>query len=87
MVLLVQNVCSTNPLKFMEKNRVGDQTICSAYSPGGSFFVTGCSDHIIRVYDTAIDPPQLQVELTGHTVSVASYSNTTQCRLVGRIFL
>ena len=50
---------------------MGDQTLCSAYSPGGSFFVTGCSDHIIRVYDTAIDPPQLQVELTGHTVSPA----------------
>lgn len=70
-MLLVQHVRSSNPQKFMEKNRVGDQTLCSAYSPGGSFFVTGCSDHIIRVYDTAIDPPQLQVELTGHTVSPA----------------
>lgn len=73
-------MCSSVPLKFMEKNRVGDQTLCSAYSPGGSFYVTGCSDHIIRVYDTAVDPPQLEVELKGHTVSPAGGDQRTYIR-------
>ena len=33
------NFCSTHrttPIKFMEKNRVSDQTLCSAFSPGES---------------------------------------------------
>ena len=25
---------SSTPVKFMEKNRMGDQTLCSAFSPG-----------------------------------------------------
>jgi hypothetical protein len=58
------------PTKFMEKNRVGDRTTCSASSPGGMFFVTGCSSHI-RVYDTSQFPPILQSELSSHTEQIS----------------
>ena len=66
----------------MEKNRVSDQTLCSAFSPGksqtpyyqyyraptpgGKFYVTGGTDKIVRVYEMS-DPPLLVNELTGHT--------------------
>ena len=52
----------------MEKNRMGDQTLCSAYSTGGTYFVTGCSDHTLRIYDTSGEAPTSPKELTGHTV-------------------
>ena len=28
------SICSATAIKFMEKNRMGDQTLCSAFSPG-----------------------------------------------------
>lgn len=59
---------STSPIKFMEKNRMGDQTLCSAFSAGGKYFVTGGTDHILRVYVCNPGPPVLQAELDGHTV-------------------
>ena len=60
--------CSESPVKFMEKNRIADRTLCSAVSPGGTFFVTGCSS-TISVYNTSRSSPILMAELTEHTVS------------------
>ena len=49
---------------------MGDQTLCSAFSAGGKYFVTGGSDHILRAYLCIPGPPTLQGELNGHTVCV-----------------
>uniref|UniRef100_A0A1X7SVG1 Uncharacterized protein n=1 Tax=Amphimedon queenslandica TaxID=400682 RepID=A0A1X7SVG1_AMPQE len=68
------------PVKFMEKNRVSDQTLCSAFSPGGKFYVTGGTDKIVRVYEMS-DPPILVNELTGHTdrILTIQFNNNGQC--------
>ena len=34
--LITPHTPSNTPIKYMEKNRVGDQTLCSAFSPGQS---------------------------------------------------
>lgn len=47
---------------------MGDQTLCSAFSAGGKYFVTGGTDHILRVYVCIPGPPVLQAELDGHKV-------------------
>ncbi|XP_019860715.1 PREDICTED: bromodomain and WD repeat-containing protein 3-like [Amphimedon queenslandica] len=64
----------------MEKNRVSDQTLCSAFSPGGKFYVTGGTDKIVRVYEMS-DPPLLVNELTGHTdrILTIQFNNNGQC--------
>ena len=49
---------------------MGDQTLCSAFSAGGKYFVTGGTDHILRVYVCNPGPPVLLAELDGHTVSL-----------------
>ena len=36
LLLLLLLFFSDKPIKFMEKNRVSDQTLCSAFSPGKS---------------------------------------------------
>ena len=52
---------------------MGDQTLCSAFSPGGKYFVTGGTDHILRVYVCNPGPPALQAELDGHKVCTYVY--------------
>jgi len=47
---------------------MGDQTLCSAFSAGGKYFVTGGTDHILRVYLCNPDSPILHAELDGHKV-------------------
>ena len=41
---LIRNV----PVKFMEKNRVGDQTLCSAFSPGIQNYLCALQ-HILNI--------------------------------------
>ena len=49
----------------------------SSSSLGGKYFVTGGTDHIIRVYLCIPGPPTLQAELEDqHTVSVAVTSSS-----------
>lgn len=36
------------------------------WSPDGSTFATGCSDHRIRFWDVGVEPPQLVGDLAGH---------------------
>lgn len=79
---------------------MGDQTLCSAFSPGkfspnpqllldpsplssfssslgGKYFVTGGTDHIIRVYLCIPGPPILHAELEDqHTVSIPMTSSS-----------
>jgi WD40 repeat protein len=62
------NEFGSEPLKFNERQRVGDQLLCSAFSPGGSFLVTGGTDHTVRVYRVNPPPSQQIAELHGHTV-------------------
>ena len=45
---------STTPIKYMEKDRVGDQTLCSAFSPG-----------ICPHYTCYVTPPVAMVTNTG----------------------
>ncbi len=47
---------------------MGDQTLCSSFSAGGKYFVTGGTDHILRVYICNPGPPVLVAELDGHKV-------------------
>ena len=49
---------------------MGDQTLCSGFSPGGKYFVTGGTDRILRMYVCIPGPPVLQAELSGHTVRI-----------------
>jgi WD40 repeat protein len=66
------NEFGSEPLKFNERQRVGDQLLCSAFSPGGSFLVTGGTDHTVRVYRVNPPPSQQIAELHGHTDQVLS---------------
>ena len=70
MEVYVPFILSSSPIKFMEKNRMGDQTLCSAFSSGGKYFVTGGTDHLLRVYVCIPGPPVLYTELDGHKVCV-----------------
>ena len=54
---------------------MGDQTLCSAFSAGGKYFVTGGTDHILRVYLCIPDSPTLHAELEGHKVKGGSRAN------------
>ncbi|XP_065906501.1 bromodomain and WD repeat-containing protein 3-like isoform X2 [Dysidea avara] len=66
------------PIKIMEKTRVGDQTVCSAYSPGGHYFVTGGTDHMVRVYNMYPTPTPEPWELHGHTdrIMIVKFGHT-----------
>ena len=68
LLLLSAFVHRSQPLKFNERQRVGDQVLCSAFSPGGSFLVTGGTDHTVRVYRVNPPPSHQIAELHGHTV-------------------
>jgi bromodomain and WD repeat domain-containing protein 1/3 len=72
---------SDAPIKFMEKNRISDQTLCSAFSPGGNFYVTGGTDRIVRVYRINPDSPVVLAELKGHNdrIMTVQFSNAGQC--------
>ncbi|XP_065677102.1 bromodomain and WD repeat-containing protein 3 isoform X2 [Hydra vulgaris] len=60
------------PIKFNEKSRPGAQMLCSSFSPGGSFLVTGSSDNFIRIYQLYPDGPEKIVELPNHVDHVDS---------------
>ncbi|XP_062510721.1 bromodomain and WD repeat-containing protein 3-like isoform X2 [Corticium candelabrum] len=66
------NEFGSEPIKFNERQRVGDQLLCTAFSPGGSFLVTGGTDHTVRVYRVNPAPSQQIAELHGHTDQVLS---------------
>ena len=44
--------------------------LCSSFSSGGTFLVTGSTDNLIRVYQVHPPPPDKIAELEGHTVFV-----------------
>lgn len=60
------------PIRFIEKSRPGTQMVCSSFSPGGSFLVSGSTDHIIRIYQMAPGPPERIAELDVHNDHVDS---------------
>eukprot|EP00794_Sanderia_malayensis_P000318 gene318-948_t len=62
----------STPVKFNEKSRPGAQMLCSSFSPGGSFLVTGSSDSVIRVYQMMPAPPERIAELAAHSDHVDS---------------
>ncbi|XP_078699475.1 bromodomain and WD repeat-containing protein 3-like isoform X1 [Branchiostoma floridae x Branchiostoma belcheri] len=74
------NTCTFNqtPIKFADRSRAGAQLLCSSFSPGGTFLVTGNSDHIIRVYFLSVAGPDRIAELEAHTDKVDSiqYNNS-----------
>ena len=47
---------------------MANRTQCSSFSTGGKYFVTGGTDHILRVYVCIPGPPVLQAELVRHKV-------------------
>lgn len=60
---------------------MGDQTLCSAFSAGGKYFVTGGTDHILRVYVCNPGPPVLHAELDGHKVLKDIQSQRVKVRI------
>ncbi|XP_065837497.1 bromodomain and WD repeat-containing protein 3-like isoform X2 [Oscarella lobularis] len=66
------NEFGEEPQKFVEKRKPSDQLLCSAFSPGGSFLVTGGTDHVVRIYRVNPPPSQQIAELEGHTENVLS---------------
>ncbi|XP_073258237.1 PH-interacting protein-like [Porites lutea] len=60
------------PIRFIEKSRPGTQMVCSSFSPGGSFLVSGSTDHIIRIYQMTPGPPERIAELDVHNDHVDS---------------
>ena len=67
-------IFSNSPVKFMEKNKMGDQTLCSSFSPGGKYFVTGGTDKFVRVYVCIPGPPTLMAEVLAHSVRLTTKS-------------
>ncbi|XP_064158821.1 bromodomain and WD repeat-containing protein 3 isoform X1 [Anguilla rostrata] len=63
---------SDRPHKFTERPRPGVQVICSSFSAGGMFLVTGSTDHVIRVYYLGCGTPEKISELDSHTDKVDS---------------
>ncbi len=47
---------------------MGDQTLCSGFSAGGKYFVTGGTDRLLRVYSCCPSQPFLMTEVQAHTV-------------------
>ncbi|KAL9968709.1 hypothetical protein ACROYT_G020827 [Oculina patagonica] len=62
----------SKPIRFIEKSRPGTQMVCSSFSPGGSFLVSGSTDHIIRIYQMTPGPPERIAELDVHNDHVDS---------------
>jgi len=44
--------------------------LCSSFSPGGSFLVTGSTDNYIRVYQLYPNEPEKIAELPNHAVCI-----------------
>ncbi|EDV25019.1 uncharacterized protein TRIADDRAFT_25819, partial [Trichoplax adhaerens] len=63
---------SKNPFRFYERSRPSNKMLCSSFSSGGTFLVTGSTDNLIRVYQTHPPPPDKIAELEGHTDRVDS---------------
>ncbi|XP_010765479.1 bromodomain and WD repeat-containing protein 1, partial [Notothenia coriiceps] len=63
---------SDRPHKFTERPRPGVQTVCSSFSPGGMFLVTGSTDDVIRIYYLGGGSPDKISELHEHTDKVDS---------------
>ncbi|KAI4815869.1 hypothetical protein KUCAC02_005996 [Chaenocephalus aceratus] len=63
---------SDRPHKFTERPRPGVQTVCSSFSPGGMFLVTGSTDDVIRIYYLGGGSPEKVSELHEHTDKVDS---------------
>ncbi|KAM9734018.1 bromodomain and WD repeat-containing protein 3 [Menidia menidia] len=63
---------SDRPHKFTERPRPGVQTVCSSFSPGGMFLVTGSTDDVIRIYYLGGSSPEKISELHEHTDKVDS---------------
>ncbi|XP_056140108.1 bromodomain and WD repeat-containing protein 3 [Lampris incognitus] len=63
---------SDRPHKFTERPRPGVQTVCSSFSPGGMFLVTGSTDDVIRIYYLGCGNPEKISELHDHTDKVDS---------------
>uniref|UniRef100_A0A7N8YFW5 Bromodomain and WD repeat domain containing 1 n=1 Tax=Mastacembelus armatus TaxID=205130 RepID=A0A7N8YFW5_9TELE len=63
---------SDRPHKFIERPRPGVQTVCSSFSPGGMFLVTGSTDDVIRIYYLGSGVPEKISELHEHTDKVDS---------------
>ncbi|KAK7882912.1 hypothetical protein WMY93_029086 [Mugilogobius chulae] len=63
---------SDRPVKFTERPRPGVQTVCSSFSPGGMFLVTGSTDDVIRIYYLGSGTPEKISELHEHTDKVDS---------------
>ncbi|KAK1899526.1 Bromodomain and WD repeat-containing protein 1, partial [Dissostichus eleginoides] len=63
---------SDRPHKFTERPRPGVQTVCSSFSPGGMFLVTGSTDDVIRIYYLGGGSPEKISELHEHTDKVDS---------------
>ena len=60
---------------------MGDQTLCSNFSPGGKYFVTGGTDKFVRVYVCIPGPPTLMVEVLAHSVRLTTNSTDIQCNI------
>ncbi|KAG8136513.1 hypothetical protein E2320_005088 [Naja naja] len=69
---------NNRPLKFIEKPRPGVQMLCSSFSVGGMFLITGSTDHVIRIYYFGSETPEKIAELESHADKVDSiqFSNT-----------
>ncbi|XP_058040935.1 bromodomain and WD repeat-containing protein 1 isoform X1 [Ahaetulla prasina] len=63
---------NNRPLKFIEKPRPGVQMLCSSFSVGGMFLVTGSTDHVIRIYYFGSEIPEKIAELESHADKVDS---------------
>ncbi|XP_032075095.1 bromodomain and WD repeat-containing protein 1 isoform X1 [Thamnophis elegans] len=63
---------NNRPLKFTEKPRPGVQMLCSSFSVGGMFLVTGSTDHVIRIYYFGSETPEKIAELESHADKVDS---------------
>ncbi|XP_057694487.1 bromodomain and WD repeat-containing protein 3 [Corythoichthys intestinalis] len=63
---------SDRPDKFTERPRLGVQTVCSSFSPGGMFLATGSTDDVIRIYYMGSGSPEKISELHEHTDKVDS---------------
>ncbi|CAD5113102.1 DgyrCDS2293 [Dimorphilus gyrociliatus] len=64
-------VFTPKPIKFIERSRAGVQMLCSSFSPGGVFLVTGSTDNTVRVYCFTSAPNKI-AELEAHTAPVDS---------------
>uniref|UniRef100_A0A8C5S3A8 Bromodomain and WD repeat domain containing 1 n=1 Tax=Laticauda laticaudata TaxID=8630 RepID=A0A8C5S3A8_LATLA len=63
---------NNRPLKFIEKPRPGVQMLCSSFSVGGMFLITGSTDHVIRIYYFGSETPEKIAELESHADKVDS---------------